>query len=111
MSDLGFVLCLVLSVAGLSISMFSVGWWKCYLHLTTRRSKKEVEDRRKHDTDGQGERQKSAAGATATLSEYMNEQRKTIKETQKAFAVEKETGSHYEIELIFRKKGFVVVIG
>lgn len=94
MSDLGFVLCLVLSVAGLSISMFSVGWWKCYLHLTTRRSKKEVEDRRKHDTDGQGERQKSAAGATATLSEYMNEQRKTIKETQKAFAVEKEMGSH-----------------
>ena len=46
------------------------------------------------EASGAGQNTKSAAGATATLSEYMNEQRKTIKETQKAFAVEKETGSH-----------------
>lgn len=54
MSDLFFVLCLGLSIAGLSISMFCVGWWKCFLYLNEKKSKKEVKDQGEHnatDTD------------------------------------------------------------
>lgn len=87
-------------------SSFAVGFALCNViyqfakssdHRTSKRKKSGLPNINREDSSSNDQAPKteeSAAGATAALSEYMNEQRKTIKETQKAFAVEKETGSH-----------------
>lgn len=50
MSDLEFVLCLAVGIIGLSVSMFSLGWTKCLMHLNKTGSKKEMKDQGKHET-------------------------------------------------------------